>query len=71
MLLDFIYKVLQLRRQLEKEIALPPTGTKGLYWILKDLEVMEGQNLSAVLHVQEQRVCTVAHVQVRENSHIE
>lgn len=32
---------------------------------------MEGHNLSAMLHVQEQRVCAVAHVQVRENSYTE
>lgn len=56
--------MLQVRRHHGEGIAILPIGVRGL--ILEDLGGVEGQNLSAVLQVQGQRVCAVAIVHMRE-----
>lgn len=61
---DFIYKMLQVRRQHGEGIAILPTGVRGL--ILENLGVVEDQNLREVLQVQGQRICAVAIVHMRE-----
>ena len=68
--LDFVHRVLWLRRQLREYLSSLDAETKGLSRITKNLGVVKSQNLSAASHVQGQRVCVVVQVNLRENFHI-